>query len=113
MFAIKSPDIILKATVSHPPTYELANAMSEITTTLLGHSLPWIRDSWFPNNCWKTVDLPTRLRRSEFFLFLFALLPTDSHLDATMTDTTSNNISDVERIALKLNDSVFIPSILF
>ncbi|KAG2357101.1 hypothetical protein BDR07DRAFT_1491082 [Suillus spraguei] len=87
MFAIKSPDIILKATVSHPPTYELANAMSEITTTLLGHSLPWIRDSWFPNNCWKTVDLPTRLR-----------------WNATMTDTTSNNISDVEQIALKLND---------
>ncbi|KAG2115681.1 hypothetical protein BD769DRAFT_1673025 [Suillus cothurnatus] len=87
MFAIKSPDIILKATVSHPPTYELANAMSEITTTLLGHSLPRIRDSWFPNNCWKTVDLPTRLQRN-----------------ATMTDTTSNNISDVEWIALKLND---------
>ncbi|KAG1789899.1 uncharacterized protein HD556DRAFT_1446687 [Suillus plorans] len=89
MFAIKSPDIILKATVSHPPTYELADAMSKITTTLLSHSLPQIRDSWFPNNCWKTVDLPTRLR-----------------WNATTTDTTSNNISDVERIAFKLNNEL-------
>ncbi|KAG1784999.1 uncharacterized protein HD556DRAFT_1451164 [Suillus plorans] len=68
--------IILKATVSHPPTYELADAMSKITTTLLSHSLPRIHDSWFPNNY------------------------------ATTTDTTSNNISDVKRIAFKLNDEL-------
>ncbi|KAG2069701.1 hypothetical protein BDR04DRAFT_1156364 [Suillus decipiens] len=72
---MKFPDIILKATVSHLLTYELADTMSNITTTLLNHSLPQIHDSWFPNNCWKMLDLPTRLP-----------------WNATMMDMTSNGI---------------------
>ncbi|KAG1729221.1 uncharacterized protein EDB91DRAFT_1253141 [Suillus paluster] len=58
--AVRSPDIMLKATMSHPPSLKLANALSDITTTLLNGVLPQVHDEWF-KGCWKTVELPSHL----------------------------------------------------
>ncbi|KAG1850889.1 hypothetical protein F4604DRAFT_1686993 [Suillus subluteus] len=65
--AIMSPDISLNATTSHPPSLKIANAISDITTTLLNGVLPQVRDEWF-NGCWKTVNLPPHLKRNNHLI---------------------------------------------
>ncbi|KAG2343423.1 hypothetical protein BDR05DRAFT_1000051 [Suillus weaverae] len=94
---MKSPDIILKAVISYPPTHELVNTMSRITTTLLNHSLPQICNSWFPKDCWDMVDLPTRLQNTTTMNLVSNSTPAilKGHL------TTSNTSADVQQDHLR------------
>lgn len=93
-FAVKSPDITVTASTSHPPLPEVVQVISTMTTVLLQRTLPQVRERWYPPNQWEPIEWPERRsqqQRNHFSLFLYHVthMPIASTQSSAMSSSTS------------------------